>query len=70
MTDRHNGYVVVLAKDSREDDAQAIVAALGMIKGVLSVEPITADIGSLTADVRAWYKMADRFTALLKESKP
>lgn len=43
MTDRHTGYVVTLSSDIREDDAQAIVDAIRMVKGVLSVEPVTAD---------------------------
>lgn len=44
MTDRHAGYVITLAQDIREDDAEAILTALRMIKGVLSVEPVVADI--------------------------
>ncbi|MEV0830859.1 MULTISPECIES: hypothetical protein [Streptosporangiaceae] len=42
MTDRHAGYIVTLAEDVREDDAEAILSALRMVKGVLSVEPIVA----------------------------
>lgn len=40
MTDRHFGYIVVLEQEIREDDAEPILAALRMIKGVLSVEPV------------------------------
>ncbi len=43
MTDRHTGYVVALDKDMREDDAEAILAAISMIKGVLAVEPVDSD---------------------------
>lgn len=43
MTDRHAGYIVTLAKDIREDDAQAVITALRMVKGVLSVEPVLSD---------------------------
>jgi hypothetical protein len=35
MTDRHAGYVVVLERDIREDDAEVILSAIGMVKGVL-----------------------------------
>lgn len=42
MTDRHAGYVVALDTNIREDDAEAIIAAIGMIKGVLSVQPVVA----------------------------
>lgn len=43
VTDRLSGYVVTLEADIREDDAKKITKALGMIKGVLSVEPVIAD---------------------------
>lgn len=44
MTDRHAGYIVVLAEDVREDDAEeGVLNALRMIKGVASVEPVLAD---------------------------
>lgn len=43
MTDRHAGYVVTLAADIREDQAEEILTALRMVKGVLAVEPVVAD---------------------------
>ena len=39
MTARHSGYFVVLGDDIREDDAQEIISAIKMIKGVRSVVP-------------------------------
>ncbi len=39
MTDRHNAYVVVLAEDVRSDDAESVITALRMVKGVLTVVP-------------------------------
>ena len=39
MTDRHAGYWVVLEDDIREDDAEHVVNALRMVKGVAAVEP-------------------------------
>jgi hypothetical protein len=46
MTDRHAGYVVTLAKDIRDDDAEeSVLVAIRMIKGVVSVKPVVADIG-------------------------
>lgn len=39
MTDRLKGFTVTLQKDIREDDAERIVQAIQMIKGVLDVEP-------------------------------
>ncbi len=43
MTDRHAGYIVTLAHDLREDDAEAILTALRMVKGVIDVRPVVAD---------------------------
>jgi hypothetical protein len=43
VTDRHSAYIVTLDEDVRSDDAERIIAALGMVKGVLSVEPVVAD---------------------------
>lgn len=50
MTDRHMGYVVHLAENIREDDAQNVINAIRMISGVTDVTPVTAD---LEADVIA-----------------
>ena len=43
MTDRHSGYIVALDADIREDDAETILAAISMIKGVFAVQPVVAD---------------------------
>jgi hypothetical protein len=43
MTGRHAGYLVTLTTDIREDDAQEIIAALRMIKGVAGVQPLVSD---------------------------
>ena len=44
MTDRLKGFVVTLQRDIRDDDAQPIIDAIKMIKGVLDVEPSISDI--------------------------
>lgn len=38
MTDRVKGLVVVLEEDIREDDAEKIIEAVEMVKGVQSVD--------------------------------
>jgi hypothetical protein len=40
MTTRLKGLTVAFTDDIREDDAQAIIDAIQLIKGVLIVEPI------------------------------
>lgn len=42
MTDRHAGYLITLEEDVRSDDAESIINALRMVKGVLHVEPIVS----------------------------
>lgn len=40
MTNRLDGFVIVLAQEIRDDDAQNIINAITMIKGVREVMPI------------------------------
>ena len=61
MTDRHAGYVVTLAADIREDDANAIITALKMIKGVVSVEPIDASPDVVVATTRIRGEFREKF---------
>lgn len=44
MTDRHAGYIVVLEKPIREDDAESVLNAIRMTKGVISVKPIVNNV--------------------------
>jgi len=67
MTDRHAGYVVVLAEDVREDDAEGILNAIRMIRGVASAEPIIADLDIHIAQSRADQKWRERLYELLRE---
>ncbi len=62
MTDRFNGFVVVLKHDLREDDAEATIAAIRQIKGVLSVEP---HVGSLLEDHIAYQRVKDAISRKL-----
>lgn len=43
MSERVKGFVVTLVDDYRDDAADAVLMALRMVKGVQSVEPITAN---------------------------
>lgn len=69
MTDRHAGYIVVLADDIREDDAEAAVTALRMVKGVISVKPIVADRNTHIAIARVDQEWRERLLRLLRESR-
>lgn len=67
MTARHAGYVVTLADDIREDDAEHIINALRMIRGVLSVEPVIADLRMSMAVERAKAQARDKLADMLRD---
>jgi hypothetical protein len=50
VTDRIDYLTVGLTQDVREDDIDAIVTALRMVKGVLTVEPHVADGSSASLE--------------------
>lgn len=57
MTDTYAGYIVTLEEDLRSDDAQATLAALRQIKGVLDVSPVVQDVSGLIAESRAKHEL-------------
>jgi len=44
MSDRIKGFIVTLDKDLSEEASDHVLKAIQMVKGVLAVEPITADL--------------------------
>lgn len=52
MTDRFFSLTVALEKDIREDDAEHIIKAISMIKGVLEVKGNVSDFSTWTAQER------------------
>jgi hypothetical protein len=67
MTARHAGYIVTLADDVREDDAEHIINALRMISGVVSVKPVTADLKMVMAREQAHAEVREKVLNLFKE---
>ena len=65
MTDRVFALTVVLKDNTCTDDAQPILDAIQMIKGVLSVEAHVADIGQWTADTRARRDLGEKLWEIL-----
>lgn len=68
MTDRHAGYVITLANDIREDDAEHIINALRMIKGVINVQPIVSSVELMLAKDRVDYQWREKLHQLLRDS--
>ena len=67
MTGRHAGYIVTLTDEIREDDAEHILTALRMISGVVSVKPVTADMGMVVARERVHADVREKILRLLGE---
>lgn len=67
MTDRHAGYIVTLAEDIREDDAEAVLTALRMVSGVVSATPIISDYSFAIARERRGRKWADAIREMARK---
>ena len=67
MTDRHAGYIVVLDRDIRDDDAKATLDAIRQIKGVLEVQPVVADMMGAIASSRVRYQFADALSDAIRK---
>lgn len=60
MTDRYHSLTVVLTEDMRTDDAERVLDAIRMIRGVQSVTGIVADASSHMAYQRARRDLGDK----------
>lgn len=65
MTDRYNALTVVLERDIRDDDAEAILAAMRMIKGVRSVTGNVVDMESHIAEERVRHELGQKLIAII-----
>lgn len=58
MTDRIRGVYVTFDKDYRDDDAEPILDAIRMIKGVVDVSPHVTDLSDHDARMKVRYQFA------------
>lgn len=65
MTDRYNYLTVALEKDMRSDDAEALIEAIRMLRGVENVAPHVADPGDWTAEQRVRQELSQKLWAVL-----
>lgn len=65
MTDRLKGVYVAFTKDIRVDDAEPIIHAIKMIKGVLDVEQNVADPDDWMNRRRIRGELAEQLMAIL-----
>lgn len=68
MSDRIHSLTVILTADKRDDDCEAIIQAIQMIKGVGSVRKHVSDPVSTMAEWRAKRELSDKIWAILGES--
>ncbi len=65
MTDRFNALTVVLETDIRDDDAEALIAAIRQLRGVLSVSGNIANPSDYIAQQRARHELCDKLWHVL-----
>lgn len=69
MSDHTVVLSVVLDKDYRIDDAECIMSAIRMVKGVLSVDANVADVGAYTAYTQARIDLEKKLWSVLHEER-
>ncbi len=65
MTNRYNALTVVLEKDIRDDDAEALLAAIQQLRGVLSVKGNVASFSDHLAQERARHDLRQKLWHVL-----
>lgn len=69
MTDRINTLTVVLEQPIRDDDCQELIAAIKLLRGVLTVEANVANPSDYAAQSRALLEIRRKLLAVLYEGQ-
>lgn len=69
MTDRIKGFIVTLDADMRDDDSEAILMALRMVKRVADVRPIASDGREMVTEIRQAQKFREMLYDLIDKLK-
>lgn len=69
MTNRFNALTVVLEHDIREDEAQALIAAIQQLRGVLGVSGNVADPMNFVAEQRVRQELSTKLWSVLHPPK-
>jgi hypothetical protein len=67
MTDRINGFTVVLEKDLRDDDFEQLQQAVLMLKGVSSIVPNIVDSGDTISRIQAMSDIRTKLYSFIVE---
>lgn len=65
MTDRYHTLTVVLERDTRDDDAEPLIAAIRQMRGVLSVTGVVVSPEAHMAQERARRELGEKLMAVL-----
>jgi hypothetical protein len=65
MTAKFNSLTIVLESDVREDDAQTLINAILMLKGVLSVEGNVSSVADYVAESRVKSEVRNRLFEII-----
>lgn len=66
MTDRINSLTIVIERDIRDDDCQPLIAAIQMMRGVLTVKANVANHSDFMAEERAKHELTKKIWEALK----
>lgn len=69
MTDRYSSLTVVLAHDTRDDDAEPLINAIRHLRGVLSVTGNVVDPLTHVAEIRVRNELEDKLWRVLYPEK-
>jgi len=67
MTDRYSYLTVAIKKDIREDDAQPLINAIRMMKGVIGVKGHVDDRAVYAAQERLKHEWYDKLGGTMRE---
>ena len=65
MSDRVAGLTVVLEKDLPQEDAQRLIEAIKMLRGVLSVTAVPVDFSLYAAQMRARNELGIKIVSVI-----
>ena len=68
MTDRINALTVILNRDIREDDCEAVIHAIRMIRGVGDVQTHVSDVSTAVAAMRVRADIEKRLLSVLRDT--
>jgi len=64
MSDRLFGFTVFFDREIRDDDAEALRAAILLLKNVTSVRPLTSTLDTALAEQRATQRCAEELNGI------